>query len=82
MEKFTKLEADLIEKALQHFYPNANTTVDRPAGEGSLTVNCVRTTVQGPLDGATLDGLLQTVAPAHRQYSIYRSGTGLSIKFI
>lgn len=83
MEQFTKTNAALIEKTFQNFLPSAVIKVNSSkATEPSAPVESVTANIQGPLRGNVLTDILDVVKIAKREYSIYRSGTGLTIKFI
>jgi len=73
-------KARLIELALKQFLPNANIKTKPSKTEG--LVENVTATIQGPFAGSILKEITDATYVVDRDYSIYRSGTGLTIRYI
>jgi len=82
MNPFTQTNAALIEKTFQHFLPEAVIKVNNSkAPDPAAPIESVTANIQGPVRGKVLTEIIETVNVAKRDFSIYRSGTGLTIKF-
>lgn len=75
---FTRPQGELIEKAFSYFFPGSSIS------RHNIDAECkeVEATIQGEIRGVTFESFLKCVSVAKRRYTICRSGTGLTIKFV
>ena len=71
----------MIELALKQFLPEGSNIKINHATKHDPVISGVTGTFQGPLKSTVLNNVLECVAITKCEYSIYRSGTGLTIKF-
>jgi hypothetical protein len=73
----TTENAQIVVNAITKALPNAAVKTNRSNNE----INSVTATIQGKLNGNLLMQIVEAVKSVKTQFSVYRSGTGLTIKF-